>query len=487
MTQRSSGSQQTRRHFLQRSAAAAAGIALFNISGTRASGRILGSNERIRIGVVGIKGRGGSHIQEFAQRKDVEVAYLVDIDATQFDARKKYVQEKGGNDPQCVDDVRRALEDDSLDAISIATCNHTHSLYTIWACQAGKDVYVEKPMSHNVWEGRKCVEAARKYECMVQHGTQQRSSESRAREIAAVQSGKYGKLVVSKGYCCKPRWSIGFEPVENPPAHINFDVWLGPAPLQPYHANLVHYNWHWFWDFGCGDVGNQGVHEMDVARWAIKGATLPTRVWALGGRLGYKDQGQTPNMQMAVMTFGDQLLLFETRGLVDKFDGYPAKVTNEFYTTEGMIAGGKFYPKNGGAAEQISGGESDRIAPGGPFGSFLNAMRTRKTEDLNADVEVAHYSSALCHLANISNRLGPEQGFGEPQPKRLGEHPLIGESFAKIEGNLKAAGVDLGATHYQLGPILDFDPDRERFEGNVEAERMLTRDYRRPWVVPARV
>ena len=487
MIPKRSASKQTRRQFLQHSTTAAAGITLFNISGTRASGRILGSNERIRIAVVGIKGRGDAHMQDFAKRKDVEVAYLVDIDERQFDARKKFVKEHGGNDATCVEDVRRALEDDNLDAISIATCNHTHSLYTIWACQAGKDVYVEKPMSHNVWEGRKCVEAARKYGCMVQHGTQQRSSQSRAREIAAVKSGKYGKLVASKGYCCKPRWSIGFKPVENPPANINFDIWLGPAPLQPYHANLVHYNWHWFWDFGCGDVGNQGVHEMDVARWAIPDATLPTRVWALGGRLGYKDQGQTPNMQLAVMTYGDVLLLFETRGLVGKAKDYPDKVSNEYYTTEGMITGGKFHPKNGGAPESVSGGEPDKIAPGGPFGSFLAAMRSRKEEDLNADVEVAHYSSALCHLANISNRLGPERGFTDPRPKRLGDHELVAESFATIEGNLKALDVDLNATQYQLGPILDFDPATEQFKDHPEANRMLTRDYRRPWVVPARV
>ena len=206
---------------------------------------------------------------------------LIDIDTTQFANRKKQIKDKTGKDPAVYQDIRDALADDNIDAISIATCNHTHSLYTIWACQAGKDVYVEKPISHNVFEGRKCVEAARKYKCMVQHGTQQRSDQSRANEIAAVKSGKYGKLLVSKGYCCKPRWSIGFKPVQDPPSHINFDIWLGPAPMQPYHGNLVHYNWHWFWDFGSGDTGNQGVHEMDVARWAIDGPQCLTKSGAL--------------------------------------------------------------------------------------------------------------------------------------------------------------------------------------------------------------
>jgi predicted dehydrogenase len=381
--------------------------------------------------------------------------------------------------------VRQALEDPNLDAISIATCNHTHSLYTILACQAGKDVYVEKPISHNVFEGRKCVEAARKYKRMVQHGTQQRSSEKRAQEIAAVRSGKYGKLVVSKGYCCKPRWSIDFKPIEPPPAHLNFDIWLGPAPLQPYHANLVHYNWHWFWDFGNGDIGNQGVHEMDVARWAV-GATLPKRVWSLGGRLGYKDQGQTPNMELSVLEFDDAMVLFETRGLVGKNKDFPNQVLNEYYTTEGKIVDSTFYPKNGGQPEKVSGGTPDRVNPGGPFGSFINAVRTRKVEDLNADAEIAHYSAALCHLSNISYRLGAAMPFKE-RPERLAENPLIGESFDKIAANLKAVDVDLATTDYQLGPLLDFDPKTERFLKNDSANELLTRKYRKPWVVPEKV
>ena len=196
--------------------------------------------------------------------------------------------------------------------ISIAAPNHWHSLITIWACQAGKDVYVEKPLSHHMSEGRKCVEAARKYRRVVQHGTQKRSHQQLAQQISAIQSGKYGKLLVSKGYCCKPRWSIGFKKPAQPPAHLDFDLWLGPAPEQTYHENLVHYNWHWFWDTGNGDIGNQGVHEMDVARWAIKGATLPTRMWSLGGRFGYEDQAQTPNTLLAVYEYGETLLVFET-------------------------------------------------------------------------------------------------------------------------------------------------------------------------------
>ena len=344
----------SRRRFLKTAAAAGSVCPLFTIAGTKSSGRVLGANDAIRVGVAGIHGQGNAHIDQYLGLKDVQVTYLIDPDRSLFESRSRKVRNQGGNRPSCVQDIRTALEDKQLDVVSIATPNHWHSLLTIWACQAGKDVYVEKPLSHNITEGRRCVEAARRYRRIVQHGTQQRSSESRANEIAAVHSGKYGKLLVSKGYCCKPRWSIGRKAPGPPPDHLDFDLWLGPAPDQPYHGNLVHYNWHWFWDFGDGDIGNQGIHEVDVARWAIKGATLPTKVWSLGGRFAYEDQGQTPNTQMAVFEYGDTLLVFEVRGLVDKPEDSPFKfkVANEYYTTDGMITDGKFHPKRGGAARE---------------------------------------------------------------------------------------------------------------------------------------
>jgi predicted dehydrogenase len=298
----------TRRGFLKQAAAAGTAFPLVTVAGTKSSGRVLGAGGVIRVGVAGIHGQGNAHIDQYLGLKGVQVTHLIDPDRSLFESRARKVRENGGNAPKCVQDVRRALDDKDLDVISVATPNHWHALITVWACQAGKDVYVEKPLSHDVAEGQRCVEAARKYGRLVQHGTQQRSSESRANEIAAVQSGKYGRLLVAKGYCCKPRWSIARKKPTAPPGHLAFDLWLGPAPKQPYHPNLVHYNWHWFWDFGNGDIGNQGVHEIDVARWAIKGATLPTKVWSLGGRFAYADQGQTPNTQMAVFEYGDALL-----------------------------------------------------------------------------------------------------------------------------------------------------------------------------------
>ncbi len=481
---------QTRRNFIKHTAASTLFSALA-ISGTKSSGRILGANDTIRIGVCGLNGRGKSHVKAYADMKHVQISHLIDCDSNQFAARKKHVEQAGGASPTCAADVREALDDKSLDAISIATCNHTHSLMTVWACQAGKDVYVEKPISHNLFEGRQCVRAARKYDRVVQHGTQRRSNQAQANEIAAVQSGKYGRLLVSKGYCCKPRWSIGTKPTATPPENVQFDLWLGPAPKQPYHANLVPYNWHWFWDFGSGDTGNQGVHEMDVARWAIPGATLPQRVWSLGGRLGYQDQGQTPNMQLTGFEyqsdkFGEVLLLFETRGLVGKHEGYDLKVLNEYYTDEGVIRNRKFYPHGGGEPVDVTGGKPRRVTRGGPFGSFIAAMRSRQPEDINADAEVGHYSAALCHLANISYRLGKPVPFNA-KTETLGDNSQVVESLQTIKDNCSAVGLDLNESTYQLGRVLQVDAASEKFVNDDQANRMLTRDYRPPFVVPKEV
>ncbi|MCB1235732.1 MAG: gfo/Idh/MocA family oxidoreductase, partial [Verrucomicrobiae bacterium] len=254
------------------------------------------------------------------------------------------------------------------------------------------------------------------------------------------------------------------------------------------------YNWHWFWDFGNGDTGNQGVHEIDVARWAIDGATLPTKVWALGGRLGYEDQGQTPNMHLSVFEYGDVLLVFETRGLVDKVEKFPRKVLNEYYTTEGVIRQGKFYPNGSDQGEDVSGGTPDEITPGGPFQSFIASVRARDPKLCNAGPEHGHYSSGLCHLGNIAYRVGEQISFGgSAKPKRLGDDPRVAEAYDTIAGNLEAAGVNLAATQYSLSPVLEFDPAAEKFTGGAEAptlekaNSLLTRKYREPWVVPNEV
>jgi hypothetical protein len=323
---------------------------------------------------------------------------------------------------------------------------------------------------------------------VVQHGTQSRSSKRVARTIAAVKSGKYGKLLVSKGYCCKPRWSIGSKPLAAAPEELDFNIWLGPAPKQEYHANLVPYNWHWFWDTGNGDIGNQGVHEMDVARWAIKDATLPKQVWSLGGRFGYEDQGQTPNTQMAVYDYGDALLVFEVRGLVGEKSGLPNQVANEYYTTDGVIRDGRFYrTRAGGDGEKLEGPEV-HVTPGGPFGAFLHAVRSRKPQDNNANAEVAHYSAALCHLGNISYRLGEPVSYDRASGS-LGDNKQVVETFNNLAGNLKAIDLKLADTKYVLGKTLAFDAQAEQFvgAGAEAANPLLSRAYREPFVVPSSV
>jgi predicted dehydrogenase len=494
----------SRREFLGRSLAAAGVGAGFAIGGTKSSGRVLGANDTIRVAVAGLNQRGGAHISEFAAAPGVEIVYLVDPDTRTYAKRLQQLEKAGKSGsqvPKTVQDIRRALEDKDVDAVSVAAPNHWHSLITIWACQAGKDVYVEKPCSHNVHEGRIAVEAARRYHRIVQHGTQSRSNPQWALAAAAIQSGQLGKLLVSRGLCYKTRDSIGSQPRTTPPKEVDFNIWLGPAPEQPYHANLVHYNWHWFWDFGNGDIGNQGVHQMDIARWLIPGsdgrsATYPKTVLSLGGRFGYRDQGQTANTQIAVMDFGGPQLIFEVRGL--KTEGFHGVTVGNFAHLEGGTIAEvaarrrheiKFFPK--GKTEGVPLADVVKLevrrGPGkGHFGNFLAAVRSRKTEDLNADILDGHYSSALCHLANLSHRLGQEVPFSKPT-RAFGDDKEAYEALERMEEHLKGNGVALDGQDYRLGRKLTFDAATESFVGDAQANELLTRPYRAPFVVPDRL
>jgi predicted dehydrogenase len=486
----------TRRAFLKSSLAAAASI---TIAGTKSSGRVLGANDTIRIAVAGLNGRGGAHVGAWTGMKDVEITYLIDPDRRTYAPRLKQISRRGRKEPQVIKDVRQALEDKNLDAISIATPNHWHALITIWGCQAGKDVYVEKPCSHNVHEGRIAVEAAKRYNRIVQHGTQSRSSLEMARVVEVIKSGQLGKLLVSRGLCYKTggapnsrttRASIGYAPPSDPPQEVDFNLWLGPAKEQPYHNNLVHYRWHWFWDFGNGDIGNQGVHEMDKARWAIPNGILPYSVISLGGRLGHTqpDQGQTPSSQIAIFDYGQTQLIFEVRGLPSK--GYRGQtVGNTFHLEGGTIVGTRFYPKGSEKAEPLPdvNGAAHR-GPGGHdhFANFIAAVRSHKTEDLNAPILEGHYSAALIHLANASYRLGEQVPFN-PRTKAFGDNKEVYETLARMEEYLKGNHVKLEATKYQLGRKLVIDAGSERVAGDAEANKLLTRHYRKPFAVPERV
>ncbi|HOJ62738.1 MAG TPA: Gfo/Idh/MocA family oxidoreductase [bacterium] len=469
-----------RRSFLQRSLTAGA---VFAISGTQAGRTVLGANDLIRVAVSGIHGRGGDHINEFMRIDGVQVVCLVDPDARTFENRIKQVEKLGGKTPKTYQDIRRALEDKDIDVLSIASTNHWHSLSTIWGCQAGKDVYVEKPCSHNVREGRVCVQAARYYNRIVQHGTQGRSSRGWWQLAEHAKKGTFGQLVISRGLVYKRRDSIGFKPNTDPPAELDYDLWLGPAPDQFYNANLVHYNWHWFWDFGNGDIGNQGVHQMDIARWMIPGATLPKSVICVGGRFGYIDQGQTANTQVVLMDYGTTQLIFEVRGLpTDTYMGADGS-DDVMHFEAGTVVNGKFIPKEGGQPHDLPEVDVQLGPGGGHFQNFIAAVRSRKSSDLNADILEGHYSAALCHLANISYRLGQPVPFSSSiQP--FGDNAGAQEAFERMKQHLVMNGVKLEDTAYFLGRKLEIDPATETITNDIQANDMLTRYYRPPFVVP---
>ncbi|HPO15203.1 MAG TPA: Gfo/Idh/MocA family oxidoreductase [Candidatus Hydrogenedentes bacterium] len=493
---------QTRRTFLKHSAAAGL-TAAFTLAGTKASARVLGANDRIRIAVAGINSRGQEHLAAYCAMKDqVEIAYLADPDSRLFAARQKFVQEKAGNTPKCIQDLREALNDKDIDAVSIASPDHWHTLLAIWSCQAGKDVYVEKPCSHTILEGRRLIEAARKFDRIVQHGTQNRSNPAFINQMAAIRSGKYGKLLVAYGYASKPRQSIGVKAPKEPPQGLDFNLWLGPAPQQPYHENLVHYNWHWFWDFGCGEIGNQGVHQMDIARWAMPEGAAPQRVISLGGRFGYKDQGQTPNTQLTIIDFGEAKIFFEDRGLVDD---RTTKVTNEFYTTGGVIKHGRFYPKGKNTSEplpEVDAAETQKkvtltgkrvdVPSDAPsvdpqqlhFANFIECVRSRKREDLKSEIVEGHLTSMLCHLGNISYRLGEDMSFTH-SPSLLDDDAMAGEAWGSMKQHLTdVTDMNLDENTYRLGRALAYDAQAEKFINDDEANRLLSCACREPFSVP---
>jgi predicted dehydrogenase len=474
-----------RREFLKHTAAGSA-LATFVLSGTKASGRVLGANDRVRVAVAGINGRGQTHLSGFGGMKDVEVAYLVDPDSRLFAARSEIVKRLAGNTPACVQDIRRALDDKTLDAVSIVTPNHWHALMAIWACQAGKDAYVEKPCSHTILEGRKLVEAARKYNRIVQHGTQRRTDPQWIRLVNDVRNGKYGKLLIAYGYACQPRLSIGFKDPQEPPQGLDFGLWLGPAPEQPYRRNLVHYNWHWSWDFGNGEIGNMGSHQLDICRWALPDGATPKSVVSLGGRFGYKDQAQTPNSHLAMFDFGETKVVFDARGLVAQGKN---KITNEFYTDQGVVRDGKFFPNGRNAGMAIDNFPPPGAPEQGPrhMRNFIDCVRSRKREDLGAEILEGHRTVTLAHLGNISYRLGEDVPFNK-QTKALGDNKTFYESFEDVKRYLAdRANMDLTSSTYRLGRTLQFDAQTEKFIGAPDADAMLGCSYRGSFVVPDQV
>lgn len=472
---------QSRRRFLTNSAAIGTAIAL-------PSAKAFGANDRVRIGVAGLNGRGKSHLQGWLKQKNVEVAWLVDPDKQVLGRTMQLVREisGGSSNPKGTADIREALEDKTLDAVSVATPNHWHSLITIWAAQAGKHVYVEKPMSHDVGEGRICVEAQKKYGVVIQHGTQRRSDSKIAGLHEAIHSGKFGRLKISYGYCCKPRGSIGHEPVSEPPKDLDWDLWRGPAMIDEFHANYVHYDWHWFWKTGNGDLNNQGTHQLDVARWAIDpDQTHPVRAMAIGGRFQWGDQGETPNTMFALAEYPNgQYVFFNVRNV--NYKDYERQVENEYYFEDGgRIIRGLYYPAGSNEGEKIS-VEPGSVTPGGNWGSFISAVRAGDPSLANGNVYDAHYGCVLGHLMNNSYRLGKLAPFNESASSFDGNADAQ-DHFGRLHSIMSnGVGLPEAGNDYTVGPWLTFDPETEKHTGSFaeEANALLKDPNRADYQVP---
>jgi predicted dehydrogenase len=459
-----------RREFLKTGSKIVAAVSLSKyLPAWTAPPKVLGTNNRVRVAVCGLRGRGVNHIAAYAKLENAEIAALCDVDNNVLQQRLNELQ-KLGIRPNTYTDVRKLLEDKSIDAISIATPNHWHSLMGIWACQAGKDVYVEKPCSHNLWEGAQLVRAAAKYNRIVQHGTQSRSDLAVTEAINNIQHGALGELYLSRGLCFKWRDSIGHAAVVPVPAGVDYDLWTGPAPATPFTNNRFHYNWHWFWAYGNGDLGNQGVHQIDIARWGL-GLGFPNKISATGGHFTFDDDQQTPNVLNCAFEYtGNKraLLEFEVRHWISNHEadigtarkhqqaantpspklgplaGTHNTIGNVLYGSKGYLAISDDGYKTWMGKDQEPGPSAGEMKKD-HFANFVDCVISRNKQELKAPIEEGHISCALIHLANVS---------------------------------------------YRLGRTLVFDPEIQQVKNDEEANRLLRdddRQYRPPFVVPEQV
>ncbi len=389
---------------------------------------MMGANDKVNVAVVGVGGRGSAHVREYLGIPNAHIGALCDVNTAATERNEQVVVKSQADKPKIYQDLRKLYEDKDIDAVSIATPNHWHALATIWACQAGKDVYVEKPASYNVFEGQQMVKAARKYNRVVQVGMQSRSIPYKRRAIELLRDGAIGKVYYAKGLCFKRRPSIGHAADEPTPAGVNWDIFLGPAPMRPFNTLRFKYNWHWFWDTGNGDIGNQGIHEMDVARWGL-GRGLPKSVVSTGGKYVYEDDQETPNTQIATFDYGDAELVFEVRGLNTGGEASIAAGGPNFIGN--IWLGSKGYMSLDHQSFQIYLG--DKREPGeGMKGSgrgdtkdhmsnFLEAVKSRNYKDLHGEVQEGATSAVLVHMANTSYRLGRKLAFDASAEKYVND------------------------------------------------------------------
>ncbi len=460
----------TRRTFTKKSLAIGAGVALAPHS------RVLGANDDLRVATVGFRGQGGLHIRLLRELPGVRVVAVCDADRSVVDRGLREAKNRNEKVDGYVD-VRKLLDDKNIDAVTTATPDHWHALVTVWACQAGKDVYVEKPLCHNLWEGRKMVEAARNHNRIVQFGNQ---SHGHATGKLQLEMGKLGKIQVVYASLNRMRQSIGKVDGPRPkPQSLDYNLWTGPAPLEPLMRKNLHYDWHWVWSTGTGELGNNGIYPLDALRLALGQKVLPKRVLSLGGRFLFDDDGQTPNTQLALFQYDPgPLVIFELRNL-------PSKKGPQ-------TAGSKIKCERGQSGlPRWSGPTGDTGGHGGHKGhlfNFISAVRSRKVSDLRADVLEGHLSTAMVHMANISYRLGTPHSADETREaiKHRGSEAV--ETFAGFQEHLAANGVDFSKAKVVLGPWLEMDSEKEQFVGNSDvvdrANGLLRRDYRKPFVIP---
>ncbi|MBN2452134.1 MAG: Gfo/Idh/MocA family oxidoreductase [Lentisphaeria bacterium] len=458
--------------------------------------RVLGANEDVRVGVIGLGGKGSQHVKEFHRIPGVRVVAVCDADSSRLAARiRQFESQAPGQKMMGVTDFRRILDSDEVDAVVIATCNHWHALMSIYACQAGKDVYVEKPATHTIYEGRRLVEAAHAYGRIVQAGTQNRSDVGLLEFYPFLREGNIGKITMVRGIVYRDRNTIGKrETPLTPPPEVDYNLWLGPAQDLPMFRSRFHYDWHYIWNTGNGEIGNQGPHEADLICWTFDDNVLPTRILSLGGRFGWGDAGETPNMQFVLYDFAGTPVLYEVRTLwlapdrkaLPNYRGCRTGlvITCEGGTFIGGRGGGWLYDNDGNRVRQFKGDGG-----GGHTANFITAVRSRRESDLRAPIEKSHKSCMLVHTGNISYRLG-QQRTPEELRERMSDDKDAVEVIGRYSEQLAAWNVDLTKEPWTLGATLTFDPVRERFAGTTlvdEANALLHRRDREPFVVPEKV
>jgi len=479
-----------RRSFLRQTTLLTGSLTAFP-SLVRAAG---GVNQEIRLAVIGLGNKGGQHVELFSSLPGLRVAALCEVDPKRLAPHVEKLRQKGVT-PFTTSDPRRVLDRDDVDAVVIATPNHWHALLTVWALRAGKDVYVEKPVSHSVWEGTRMVEEAKARGRLVQCGLQYRSCPGLRAAAAWLKEGHLGKPVWCHLVWNEHRPAIG-KCAPFKPDWLDYDLWCGPAALEPLTRPKLHYDWHWVWSTGDGDVGNSAVHPFDVCRLFLPGAVFPRRILSLGGRFTYDDAGQTPNTQFTLAEYPALPIVIENRNLsmekdavvMDRLrgvqEGFVLQYEGGYFA--GFRSGGLVFDNAGKEVQRFRGDNGE-----GHQANFINALRSRKAEDLNAPIGEGHVSSAVCHLGNISYRLGRP---GNPQAcqNALGNRPPVAEGFPRLVKSLEGIGVDLDKTPFNLGPSLEIDPvsgnilraaggDAQQLE---QARRLARGTHRAPFVLP---